>query len=131
MSQENVDTLMRAWAETRSDPDAFFQILDEEVEWEMAGGWLETAKYHGPEGVREFFRRWAGAFDEWGFEAEEVIDAGDAVVVLLHQWGRGKGSGVPVETRFWQVWTFSEGKVIRHCNYRTKEEALEAAGLSE
>jgi hypothetical protein len=32
-----------------------------------------------------------------GYEAEEFIDAGDATVVRLHQWGRGKG--IPTSRR--------------------------------
>ena len=77
------------------------------------------------------FRDWVGAFEAWGYEAEEIIDAGDAAVVQLHQWGRGKGSGATVENRFWQVWTVREGKVTRATHHVEKARALEAAGLSE
>jgi hypothetical protein len=29
-----------------------------------------------------------------GYDSDELIDARDNVVVRIHQWGRGKGSGV-------------------------------------
>jgi ketosteroid isomerase-like protein len=48
----------------------------------------------------------------------------------MYQRGRGKGSGVEVEERHGQIWTFREGKVIRHATYPNLDEALEAAGLS-
>ena len=40
----------------------------------------------------------AEAWEERRLEAEEFIDAGDCVVVLLHEFRRGKGSGVEMET---------------------------------
>ena len=58
--------------------------------------------FHGPDGVRDFFRRWVGT--HWGFEVEDLIDRGETVLVRIHQWGSGKGSGAAVEGRFWEVW---------------------------
>jgi ketosteroid isomerase-like protein len=129
MSQENVDTLERALAS--SNPGALLAILDESVKWDYVGAFPEVVTYHGPTEVGEFLRGWAAAFDEFGFEADETIDAGDCVAVCLHQWGRGKGTGARVESRTWQVFTFGDGKVTRCRGYPTKAEALEAAGLRE
>ena len=60
-----------------------------------------------------------------------MIDAGDSVVVHIHQWGRGKGSGATVESRFWQVLTLRDGRVIRVTHHPEKAQALEVVGLSE
>jgi len=132
MAQENVEIVTRAFEVAQEDPEAFFSIFDQNVEWDMSGAGLPDAKTsYGPEGVREFFRHWIGPFDDWAYEAEEVIDAGESVIVLLHQWGRGKGSGVVVESRFWQVWTLRGGKVVHFESFPDKGRALEAAGLQE
>ena len=72
-----------------------------------------------------------GAFEDWGYDIEDVIPRGDVIAVRIHQWGRGKGSGVAVEDRFWQVWTMRNGKAVRVSHHREKNEALEAAGLAE
>jgi hypothetical protein len=40
-------------------------------------------------------------------------------------------SGVPVELRYFTVWSFRGSKLIRIENFRERGEALEAAGLSE
>jgi ketosteroid isomerase-like protein len=109
--------------------EALFAILDENVEWDYVGAFPEVVTYHGPQEVRSFLGQWAGAFDDFGFEAEEAVDAGDRVVVLLHQWGRGKETGAQVESRTWQVFTFRGGKVVQCRGYATKAEAFEAAGL--
>ena len=71
------------------------------------------ASCHGPDGVREFFRRWVSTFADWDYEVEEVLDRRDVVAVRIHQWGRGRESGVEVEQRFWQVWTLRDGKAVR------------------
>jgi ketosteroid isomerase-like protein len=132
MSEENVEILRHSFEEAPENPEPFFAMFDENVEWDMSGGPFPIQKkVYGPEAVREFFRTWAGTFDEWGFEAEEVIDAGSSVFVCLHQWGRGKGSGIPVENRFYAVWTFEGDKVIRYQAFIGRTEALEAAGLRE
>lgn len=52
--------------------------------------------------------------------------------VLTESVFRGTGrSGVDVELRSVVVWTLSEGRIIRMHAYPNREEALEAAGLSE
>ena len=129
MSQENVDALKQAMAAGPDRPDEFFTIFDEDVVWDA--GDTPGGKRHGRDGVREFFRQWVGAFDDWGFEAAEYIDGGSAVFVHMRQWGRGKTSGATVQIDLWQVWLFFEGKVVRFVQKPDRESALEAAGLSE
>jgi ketosteroid isomerase-like protein len=132
MSQENVEVLRRAMPESDpGDPEVLFSILDENVEWDYVGGFPEIQTAHGPAEVREFLRGWSEAFDDFGFQGEEMVDAGDSVVVHVRQWGRGKETGAQVENHAWQVFTLRNGKVVHCRGYGTKAEALEAAGLSE
>ena len=60
---------------------------------------------------------------------EEFLDAGDTVVVRVTQRATGAGSGAQVEMRYYQLWTFREGAVIRIESIKERGEALEAAGL--
>ena len=43
----------------------------------------------------------------------------------------GKRSGAPIERTHAQIWSFSEGKVIRVQIIDTRAEALRAVGLDE
>jgi ketosteroid isomerase-like protein len=81
--------------------------------------------------MRADLERWASEFEELTVTIEEIIDAGDQVVVVAHHRGRGRQSGVKVDTRFYEVYTVRDGKVARVDEYSEWEEALEAAGLSE
>jgi ketosteroid isomerase-like protein len=89
-----------------------------EVEW-ITGGTpdgplLLDEVYRGHEGVRRYFEDWVGAWDEYRVEPEEVIDtAADRVVVICRHGGRGKGSGVAIEQRVADVFTFRDGLAVR------------------
>ncbi len=94
-------------------------------------GWPEQQIYAGPEGAMQFMAEWADAWDNWEMEAEEYIDAGERVVVIVNQRGRSKATGIPVEMRFGQVWTLRDGQAIRMQLYADPDEAIKAVGLSE
>jgi ketosteroid isomerase-like protein len=69
-----------------------------------------------------------------GVEPVEVIDAGDdTVIVVMRASGRPKGTSAEAELTlsFAAVSTIRDGKIARAREYWTREEALEAAGLSE
>ena len=131
MSQENVEIVRRFLDRAHADPDRVWGIFDDSVVWEI--GPLRIPDLpptsHGPEEVREFFRRWAGSFEDWDFEAEAPVPVGrNGVLVRIQQWGRGKGSGARVEVRFWQAWEMRDGKAIRVTHYYEKADALDDIG---
>jgi SnoaL-like domain len=98
------------------------------------GQWLYKQKSSGPPAARYCAGDVGGergAWDDWEIEVEDYLDAGERVVVLLHQRGRAKVTGIPVEMRLGQVWTIEDGKSIWMQMYASPEEALEAAGLPE
>jgi ketosteroid isomerase-like protein len=70
-------------------------------------------------------------WEELEMTAEEFIDGGDRVVVSGYFRGRGRGSGVEVDTRFYEVYTLRDGKIVRLDEFTGRADALEAAGLSE
>jgi ketosteroid isomerase-like protein len=77
---------------------------------------------------REAMRTWTGTFEDWRMEVEEILDAGDCVYLVTREVGRG--SGVPIEQTSHQVVTLRNGKIIHWQGFSSRDEALEAAGLS-
>jgi len=66
------------------------------------------------------------------FETVEVIEGrANTVVVVARLAGRGRASGVDVVALGASVWTLREGMVTSLTLYQTREEALEAVGLSK
>src|SRR5687767_15543497 len=99
MPDGNGEIVRRYLDLARNDPDAVWDIFAEDVEWEtneLASPDF-PAEARGPDAVREFFRRWIGAFEGWDYEVEELMEGRGTVAVKINQWGQGKGSGVRVE----------------------------------
>jgi ketosteroid isomerase-like protein len=138
MSQENVE-IVRTLAEgfQHRQHERAFEFYDPEIEWDAsrAAALIPDAAgvYHGHEGVRTYWRSWLSAWSDLHFEIQDVVDAGEQVVLLVRnqrQWGRV--SGIPTDVPpYGMVFTMREGKVIRWRGYPDQESALEAAGLSE
>ena len=91
----------------------------------------EGGLFRGREAVAEGLRTWTGAFDGWRQEIEETIDAGNRVLVVAREFGRGKGSGAAIEQTTFQVYEVEDGKIVRFTGFLVREAALEAAGLSK
>ena len=65
-------------------------------------------------------------------EIEELIDAGDKVLVLIRYGGRGQISGADVQALVWNLWTFRNGEPVGWTYFgEDRAAALEAAGLGE
>ena len=133
MSQEDIERLRRGFEHFAATGEFLAENVHADFVWDMSTfrGWPEQQTYLGIEGARQFNTEWAGAWDDWEIEAEDYIDAGERIVVVLRQRGRSKATGVPVDMRLGQVWTLQDGQGIRMQMYASPEEALEAAGLSE
>jgi ketosteroid isomerase-like protein len=87
--------------------------------------------YRGRAALLDWMKEWAAEWEEIDYRPNEFIEAGDTVVVDVLYDGRGKGSGVRVEGRFWYVFKLRDGKLLRWELYPEKTQALEAAGLRE
>ena len=82
------------------------------------------------EAARTWLNAWVESFESLTLEASDFIDAGDKVMVEFLQRGIPSGGTTPVELRTWSVNTHREGVLIRIELFQSRDEALEAAGLS-
>jgi ketosteroid isomerase-like protein len=133
MSQENVDNVRRAAeAYERGDLSAVLETMSPELVTVVNQPIPVAGTYHGREGFLQLTLDWAEGFDELIATVEEFIDAGgDQVLTRILHKSHGAGSGVPVETDIWYLWTIRGGKGVRVDIFNDKSQALEAAGLSE
>ncbi len=138
MSQENVEIVRRcAEAMNTRDlsdelPPALLELIDPAVELDLSRNVFNPDVYRGHSGLGRWRNAVIDVWESFHGELEELIDAGDKVVSAVMMRGKGKGSGVDVEMRVFQVWTVRDSKVVRLVGgYRDHCEALEAAGISE
>ena len=103
-------------------PDAEYHVAREDP---------DSAVHRGIDAVRRQFARWVEAYPDLMVEPLEANESGDKVFLWVRFSGHGEGSGVPVEMELAHVLTMRDGRVVRTVEYYDREEALEAAGLSE
>jgi ketosteroid isomerase-like protein len=136
MSGENVRTIrecFRIFNEQgiQAALDAFGHLLDPDFRLEEAPAVPDRERHAGREGFVANLAKLEESFEELRLEPLELLDLDNKVLVVVALSGRGRGSDVPVQGSFVQVWTLRDGKAVSLRDYATKAEALEAAGLQE
>jgi ketosteroid isomerase-like protein len=74
---------------------------------------------------------WLNPWATYYNRVDELIDAGDRVVVLVRNRGRRHDMEAEVEIITASVWEFRDGRIVRAEFFGDRAEALEAAGLRE
>ena len=134
MSEENIEIVRNAFdAFQRGDVEGVLRLCDENIvitqPAELPGA---TSRQYGHSGVIEAFALWPAQWDDYRIEISRVVaDPGDHVVVATHQHGRGKQSGIEVETEMTFVFTIGDRRISDWKLFLREEEALEAAGLRD
>lgn len=132
MSEENVE-LVRDFLEAalRQDWKRAAQLLDPNVEGHgTVGGLQEGQVYRGlPEMIREYETVDLEAWEERRLDPEEFLHVDDLVVLLLHEYRRGRNSGVELENDTAVVFTLRDERIVRIQGYMDQDAALKAAGL--
>ena len=134
MSRENVEIVRRSnEAFNNGDLEAFVECMAPDAELrDLANAPDQSQVVKGRAAILQVVRLWTEAFDEFRADIEEHEDRGDFVIGSVHWHGQGKGSGMSVDLHQFDVLEVSEGKIVRATlGFRTRAEALEAAGLSE
>jgi ketosteroid isomerase-like protein len=138
MSQENVELTRRVYAEgdllttTPAQIDRLFrEELDEDFEFRLPDYPEGEPVFRGRDGMDQLRAMLSETWDEWHFEPERFLDAGDHVVVFARIVGRGVASGAPFERETTHVWTIKGRRAVSVQAYRDRPQALEAVGLSK
>ena len=130
MSEENVELIREMMAAfVAGDYERALAAFAPEVEGDfthMADGRMTS----GREEMGREVARWALTWENFETEVEEILDAGEYVVLIVRQTGTGKTSGVPADIRYGQVFAVRDGQIVSMKSYLDPAAALEAAGLS-
>ena len=132
MSQENLDLVRQACAAwERLDPVEIAALYAPDAELVSPRAEMSGRTYHGPEGVREWIADFSSAFDRPRMEFQEIVDAGDQVLVMERLWTCGRNSGVPLSITLANTFTVRNGMITRHVVHEDRAQACEAIGLQE
>jgi ketosteroid isomerase-like protein len=133
MSQDNVELVRRGTdAYNRRDLDGILEdwAPDAVVDWSHSRG-FDAGVFRGHDEIRAFWQRLLDAFDEVRVELVDPVEVEEGLVVaenVAYQRGR---DGIEVQARSAWLIAIRDGETTSFTLYQTKQEALEAAGLSE
>jgi ketosteroid isomerase-like protein len=133
MSQENVELVRQAnEAFNRGDIEGVLAYYAEDAEFaDLMNAPDLPQVVHGLQGVRQVIMAWVQAFDEFRAEIAEYIDAEDHVVCVTDWYGKSR-DGLTIQLRTADVVEIRDGKFVQvTIGYQSRQDALEAAGLSE
>ena len=123
MSQDNVE-IVRAFL--NAEVDEAMPYVDPGVVWNP----IEELPTKGPDAVRASIARWRAEWVDYEVVPEEFVAKGDRVVATVRLRGRGRGSGLQVDARFYDVYTLRDGKIVGMEQFTERSDALEAVGLA-
>jgi ketosteroid isomerase-like protein len=124
MSPENVEIVRRFLSDEVDDALAY---ADGDIVWNP----IEELPTQGHDAVRASLARWKAEWDDYSVVPEAFEEMGNQVVVTVLLRGRGRGSGVEINARFYDVYTLRHGKIVRMDQFTERSEALEATRLRE
>jgi ketosteroid isomerase-like protein len=133
MSQERVEIVKRGIdAFNHRNVDLLVMLTTSDFAWFPAlPGTVEGDGYWGRKGIETYFEEISNTWEELRVLGGEFRDLGDRVVMLGRAEGRGRGSGVQVDSPLGVIYDIRDGRISRVLTYLDHGEALRAAGLTE
>ena len=133
MLQENVEIVRKAIEARNRDLDEWMAFFDPGVRSTdvliAVGMRTET---QGIDELRRHAEQWGEAFDEFREEIVDLVDLGELVLAEVRFHGHGEASGARVTANQVDFYRVRDGLITEYrSGYRSRQEALEAAGLSE
>jgi ketosteroid isomerase-like protein len=131
MSRENVEIVRvvhDGWA--RGDFRVAQELFAPDFAWDQPAAAVEPGSRRGL-AVRDALRNLFDVYDDFRVEASEFFDGGDEVVVVARNRGTAKASRMELDQLFAYAWAVQGGLIARLRVFTDREQALEAAGLSE
>lgn len=101
-----------------------------EIEYVEDPKWPGSSAYRGRAEVLRCWNSYLEIFSTVRMEVEDVVDAGDEVVVMVRVSGISDGAEVPFDQLWGYVCRLRDGKLGYYRAYTDPEEALADAGVS-
>ena len=131
MSEENVEIVRRAIETFPTDVEAWLDTMDRMIRWYP----LEEGHslVVGREAALRSRERWMETFDKESYRGglTELRGEGENVYAAVYECGQGRGSAVEIEGDVYLHYKVRNGKIVYCYEYANRDDALEAAGLSE
>jgi ketosteroid isomerase-like protein len=140
MSQENVEIVRRAYesfnrwaAHPEDDPlvnPKVESLFHPEVEFHTYPNAPEAGVYRGRDAVIAYNQRLFEQFESVRIELDEVLPAGDRVIVTSRQHAVPRGGQAATVVQVVELWRIQDGLLAERRTFSTRRDALPAVGLA-
>jgi ketosteroid isomerase-like protein len=131
MSQENMEIVRRGTDHFNETGEPPWELLDPEVEWTIDPPAWAAGTYRGHAELRDLARRIGEVFDEFRYDFDEYLSAGDRVVGIGAIHVRGAQSGAIAVQQAAAVSRLRDGRIVTVRIYLDRDQALRDTGLRE
>ena len=101
-------------AVARNDLEAASDGLHPEIEFHTYANAPAAGVYRGRDAVRRYNEDLFAQFESVRLEVDEVVDAGQRVVVMSTQHAVPKGGRQEISVQLAEVWTIRDGRLAEH-----------------
>jgi ketosteroid isomerase-like protein len=127
-----VETVQRAYERATASLEMPLELYDSDLVLDAREVSPDFGIVRGREASQETLRGYWEMFDDYRVEIGEVIHADETHVVNVGlDHGRMRGSEAEASNRYFHVWTFAAGRIVRLAIHSDRNRALEAVGLAE
>jgi ketosteroid isomerase-like protein len=130
MSQENVELIRGLYeAFAKGDIPGVLGRMDPNIVWIEADNfpYADRNPYEGPQAILTgVFMRLANEWDGFACAHNEILDAGDRVVVFGYLSGTYRATGKSIRAQMAHDWTIKDGKAIRFQEYTDTKQVADA-----
>jgi ketosteroid isomerase-like protein len=133
VSEENIEVVRRAFdAYNGGDIEGALETWAPDAVWDWSNSrGFDAGVFRGRDEIRAFWRERLAAFEKIRFEIVDLLEVEDGLVIVENiGYVRGR-DGIEAEARSAWLIGCRDGELIWLTLYQTRQEALEAAGLSD
>jgi ketosteroid isomerase-like protein len=138
MSEENADldrqnreleVIRELYSHWERGDFTYWEAFADDYVWKAHDA-TEPGEYTGITEVRDAWRTWLQAWDDFTVQAEEVIACAHGRYVVMQLFrGKGKASGLESENRSAAVATIQDGLIVQMEGFWDRDAALRAVGV--
>jgi ketosteroid isomerase-like protein len=125
--QRNVGLARRGLeAYNRGDIDAVLKLFSPDVQVYAPPDFINSGLFHGRQGFLNWIGQWNEAWDSFDMQVKDVEPVGERfVIALVHQEGRGRGSGISVTQDVVYLYEVRDELCVYQAIHPDRERALE------
>ena len=132
MSEGHIELVRRTYAAwNRGDISGLIELTHPDFQWVEPREIVGASGGRGRPGFERYLRSFSEVWQEFSWHPETFRHAGDLLLVVVREVGRGRLSGARVEQRLAHLWTIRNGRSVRMERYVDQRQALARLSAGE